>query len=366
MVGPAANPSLPPVAAVLEGGLREGIAPALAAVVLRHDALLHQGVHGQAGDEPLGPGHLFDVASLTKVMATGSLAARYAEAGKLPLEARVSQWLPSFGGAKAAITVRHLLSHSSGLPAWRPLHPRLPPDPVKAQAALEGLLAAEPLEAAPGARAQYSDLGFLALGLLLERLGGEPLDRLCEERVLLPLGLTRTSFRPARGGGAAGPGSSAFVPTCVRERNEVRRGEVHDDNARALGGVAGHAGLFSTARDVAVLGQAWLRALAGRSSFLGAGTASGFAARDQTPGSHHALAWDLPSGDAPAIGSRLGKGGRGAIGHLGFTGCSLWLDLDAGLSCALLTSHCPAVGRTERIQAFRRRFHDAVAQGLGL
>lgn len=366
MAGPASAPSLPQVRAVLEEGLRQGLAPAISAVVLRHGALLHEGLHGKAGDEPLQAGHLFDVASLTKVMATGTLAARLADAGRLPLDARAAQWLPALGGEKAPITVRHLLSHSSGLPAWRPLHERLPADRTRAQAALEGLLAAEPLEAAPGARAQYSDLGFLALGLLLERLGGATLDRLCEERVLLPLSLTRTFFRPAEGGTASRHGPAAFVPTVVRERGEERRGEVHDDNARALGGVAGHAGLFSTARDVAVLGEAWLQALAGRSSFLGAQTASAFAARDRTPRSHRALAWDRPSGDAPAIGSRLGMGDRGAIGHLGFTGCSLWLDIDAGLSCALLTSHCPAVGHTERIQAFRRRFHDAVAEALGI
>lgn len=363
-----AGPSLPGVRAVLEEGLGGGIAPALSAVVLRHGALVHEGVHGKAGDEPLDGAHLFDVASLTKVMATGTLAARLFEAGKLPLDARASQWLPAFAAGKGAITVRHLLGHASGLPAWRPLHARLPPDPAKAPAALEAVLAAEPLEAAPGARAQYSDLGFLALGLVLERVGGGTLDRLCEERVLVPLGLSRTHFRPARGGGGAVPlpPASSCVPTIVRERSEVRRGEVHDDNARALGGVGGHAGLFSTARDVAVLGQAWLLALAGRSSFLRQETAAAFAARDRTPRSHRALAWDRPSGDAPAIGSRLGMGDRGAIGHLAFTGCSLWLDLDEGLSCALLTSHCPAVGETGRIQAFRRRFHDAVAQALGI
>lgn len=361
-----AAPSLPPVRAVLEDGLRQGIAPALSAVVLRDGALVHEGLHGQAGGAPLAAGHHFDVASLTKVMATGSLAARLVDGGALPLDAPAARWLPAFAGPKAAITVRHLLGHSSGLPAWRPLHEHLPPDPARAQVELEGLLAEEPLEALPGARAQYSDLGFLALGLLLERLGGGPLDRLCEERVLLPLGLTHSFFRPAASGTTSRQGPGAFVPTLLRERGEERRGQVHDDNARALGGVAGHAGLFSTARDVALLGEAWLSALAGRSSFLSARTAAAFAARDATPGSHRALAWDRPSGDLPAIGSRLGKGAQGAIGHLGFTGCSLWLDLDAHLSCALLTSHCPLVSQTERIQAFRRRFHDAVAEGLGI
>ncbi len=361
-------PVLAPVAAVLEAGRVQGIAPALAAAVAAPGRLLHLSAHGRAGPRPLAATDRFDVASLTKVMATGTLCARLAAEGALPLDAPAARWLPGFRGDKAAVTLRHLLAHASGLPPWRPLHAAVPAGaaPAAAEAAVEAAIAAEPLLAPPGTRAAYSDLGFVALGIALSRLAGAPLERLCEERVLRPLGLGATSF-------AAGPGGrerarregAAFVPTVVRETGEERLGEVHDENARALGGVAGHAGLFSTAADVAALGAAWIEALSGRSALLPAATAALFAAPDATPGSSRALAWDRPSGESPAIGSRLGRGSRGAIGHLAFTGCSLWLDLDRGLSCALLTNHCPRVGETAVIQAFRRRFHDAVAEGLG-
>jgi CubicO group peptidase (beta-lactamase class C family) len=140
---------------------------------------------------------------------------------------------------------------------------------------------------------------------------------------------------------------------------------VDDDNAFAMGGVAGHAGLFSTARDVARLGQAWLDALAGRGRWLGRATAERFAARDGTPGSGRALAWDTPS-PGGSLGARLGRGPLGAVGHLGFTGVSLWIDRDRELSCALLTNHVhPAGSDRARINAFRARFHDAVAEALG-
>jgi serine-type D-Ala-D-Ala carboxypeptidase len=145
----------------------------------------------------------------------------------------------------------------------------------------------------------------------------------------------------------------------------VSCGEVDDENAWALGGVAGHAGLFSTAGDVAALGQAWLDALAGRGSFLGRETAGLFAA-PAAPGGR-GLGWDRPTPETSALGSRLGRGPLGAVGHLGFTGCSLWVDLDAGLVCALLTNHVhPAGADRERLRLFRRRFHDAVAEALGI
>jgi CubicO group peptidase (beta-lactamase class C family) len=232
----------------------------------------------------------------------------------------------------------------------------------------EAALAAEPLEAPPGARALYSDLGFAALGMALERIAGAPLDVLCDREVLEPLGLRHTLFLPTRAPRLVAERCAAhrFVPTVVRETGEVRRGEVHDDNARALGGVAGHAGLFSTAADVAIFGQTWLDALAGRSAFLPATVAGAFAARDATPGSTRALAWDTPSPQGSALGDRLGRGGRGAIGHLAFTGCSLWIDLDREVVCALLTNHCPRRGEGDPIRLFRRRFHDAVAEGLGI
>jgi CubicO group peptidase (beta-lactamase class C family) len=147
----------------------------------------------------------------------------------------------------------------------------------------------------------------------------------------------------------------------------VNRGAVNDDNAWAMGGVAGHAGLFSTAEEVAALGQAWLDALDGRPSVIPADAARTFARHDATPGSDRALGWDTP-GAQSSLGDRLGRGPRGAIGHLGYTGASLWIDLDRGLVCALLTNHThpSGVAQRERIRGFRRRFHDAVARAVGL
>jgi len=360
------GPVLSPVLEMLEAGRAAGLAPALAAVVRSGGSLAHESAHGQAGGGPLDGGWLFDVASLTKVMATGTLAARLVAAGALDLSAPAWRWLPGFAGAKAGITVRHLLAHTGGLAAWRPLHRPADEHPEAAAMAVEAAIAAAPLEAPPGARAVYSDLGFIALGMLLERLAGAPLDVLCDERVFGPLGLGSTCFLPDRAPRLAAGRRAAhrFVPTVVRETGEERRARVHDDNARALGGVAGHAGLFATAADAAALGQAWLDALAGRSSFLPQEVARAFAARDGAPGSTRALAWDTPSLQGSAIGSRLGRGPRGAIGHLGFTGCSLWLDLDRELVAVLLTNHSPRVGDQEPIRSFRRRFHDAVAAAL--
>jgi CubicO group peptidase (beta-lactamase class C family) len=146
----------------------------------------------------------------------------------------------------------------------------------------------------------------------------------------------------------------------------VNCGEVNDDNAWAMGGVAGHAGLFSTARDVAALGSAWLDALRRRPGLLDPGVAAEFARRDRAPGGTRALGWDTPSPEGSSLGTRLGRGPGGAIGHLGFTGTSLWIDPDAEVVAALLTNRCHPSRENERIRAFRPRFHDEVAAALGI
>ncbi|HET8733462.1 MAG TPA: serine hydrolase domain-containing protein, partial [Anaeromyxobacteraceae bacterium] len=333
---------------------------------------------------------LFDVASLTKPLATGTLAAIFVAEGRIALDAPVADWLPRFrGGGKEHVTVRQLLSHASGLPWWRPWFERAMADPVAGQAFLppaerprnlaapfargravvEEALWEEPLEALPGTRAVYGDPGFLALGWLLEAAGEAPLDRLFADRVAGPLGLNDTFFVGAgRIETGLGPCTGRrYAPTerCPH-RHETNQGTVNDDNAWAVGGVAGHAGLFSTAADVARIGQEWLGSLDGMGKILVPDVAREFARRDPTPGSFRALAWDTPSGEATSIGSRLGRGPLGAIGHLGYTGCSLWIDRDRQLVCALLTNHVhPGGRRPEVILAARRAFHDAVAEATG-
>jgi CubicO group peptidase (beta-lactamase class C family) len=392
-------PRLPGVAEVLEAGLAEGIAPALSAAVLHRGEPLHLSWHGVlAAGRPLAPGDRFDVASLTKPLCTATLCAQAVGVGALDLDAPAARWLPGFAAAgKGEVTVRHLLAHASGLPWWRPWHERAARDPVAGalfrppsvrpggaalaaavargrELVVEALLA-EPLEAPPGTSATYSDPGYVALGLLLEAEPGARLPALFEARVARPLGLRSTGFGDAaETGPGAGPRAGrearpAFAPTgWSPARSEWLAGTVHDDLAWALGGAAGHAGLFSTAAEVAALGQAWLDALAGRPSVVPSEAAAAFARRDPTPGSTRALGWDTPSGTGSTLGDRLGRGPGGALGHLGWTGCSLWLDLDAGLSVALLTNHVhahPGVSGRHRLHALRRRLHDAVAEACG-
>jgi CubicO group peptidase (beta-lactamase class C family) len=385
---------LPAVEGVLETGLREGVAAALSAVVMRGGAEVHASCHSAPGPDrrSLGEGDLFDVASLTKVMATATLAAQAVSDGVLALDEPVAERLPGFeAGGKAGVTLRHLLAHSSGLPRWRPYYALaqadgiagasfLPPESRPERAALRvafergkalvrGAVLAERLEAEPGARAVYCDPGFLALGFLLEEVLGGRLAALAEARVFLPLGLGETAYLDglAPEESAAFSHGRSFVPTELCEhRHEVNCGAVNDDNAWALGGGAGHAGVFSTARDVARFGQGWLDALRGRRSVVPAAVAGEFARRDGTPGTTRALGWDTPSSEKSSLGRRLGRSGRGAIGHLGFTGTSLWIDVEAEIVVALLTNRIHPTVENERIKAFRPIFHDAVAEALGV
>ena len=371
------------------------IAPAWDAVVLRNGVVIHA---SRSGDPALAPGGsgaqagpplLFDVASLTKAMVTGTLAALLVKEGRIGLDAPAVEWLPRFrGDGKEKVTVRQLLAHASGLPWWRPWFERAMADPVAGQAFLppeerprdltaafargrELVLAAlweESLEAPPGTRAVYGDPAFVALGVLVEAAGGAPLDRLFADRVGVPMGLHDTYFvGPGRLQAGLGPcAGRRYAPTerCAH-RHELNEGTVNDDNAWAMGGVAGHAGLFSTAGNVARLGQEWLNAMEGRGRILDGAVAREFARRDATPGSERALAWDTPSAGS-SIGSRLGRGPLGAIGHLGYTGCSLWIDRDRQLVCALLTNHVfPGGRRPAEILALRQSFHDAVAEATG-
>jgi CubicO group peptidase (beta-lactamase class C family) len=390
-----ALPVLAAVAGILEEGRRAGVAPALSAAVYRGGGLAHASWHGELPApraRALRRDDLFDVASLTKVMATTTLVAQLAGEGTLSLDEPAAARLPGFEAeGKDRVTIRQLLAHAAGLPRWRPYFELAAADPEARAAflppgerpplrALAGPFArgrelvraavlAERLEGAPGERAAYCDPGFLALGFLLEELTAERLAPLAERRVFRPLGLTSTFFldglRPDEA--AARASGRDFVPTeRCGHRGEVNQGAVNDDNAWAVGGAAGHAGIFSTALEVAALGQAWLDALCGRPSIVPAATAEEFARRDATPGTTRALGWDTPSAEGSSLGTRLGRRGWGAIGHLGFTGTSLWLDRNREVVVALLTNRVHPSRDNELIRAFRPRFHDAVAEALGI
>jgi CubicO group peptidase (beta-lactamase class C family) len=383
------------IAGILEEGRREGVAAALSAAVFRGGSLAHASWHGEIPTpipRVLRRDDLFDVASLTKVMATTTVAAQLVAEDVLALDEPVAARLAGFEAhGKEQVTVRHLLAHTSGLPRWRPYYELSMAEPVARTAFLppaerpplaalreafvrgrelvRAAVLAEPLEAPPGAAAVYSDVGFLALGFLLEEAGGAPLAVLAERRVFNRLGLSSTFFLDGLSPALARARASgrAFAPTeRCEHRHELNQGAVNDDNAWAMGGAGGHAGVFSTALEVAALGQAWLEALQGRGSIIPAAIANQFARRDPTPGTTHALGWDTPSTEGSSLGTRLGRRGWGVIGHLGFTGTSLWIDRNREVVVALLTNRVYPTRDNERIREFRPRFHDAVAEALGI
>lgn len=324
---------------------------------------------------PLARDTVFDLSSLTKPLATTTLVMLLASEGKLRPEDRVTRFVPNFGAhGKFGVTVRHLLAHCSGLPAWRPYYQDIAraahgrADQIAGRGAREFVyerIHRERLEYAPGTQAVYSDLGFLLLGELIELVAHAPLDRLCHERIFRPLGLRTTGFvdllRLRRD--KLEPVAEAIAPTeQCGWRQKLLCGEVHDDNAWAVGGVAGHAGLFATAADVHRLVR-WLRAASrGGDDALPAELVQRFWTRDGTvPDSTWALGWDTPSPTGSSAGARVSPH---AVGHLGFTGTSVWLDLERDAHVVLLTNRVHPDRHDERIRQVRPKIHDAVWEAL--
>lgn len=298
-------------------------------------------------DRPARDDEPYDLASLTKVLATVPVAASLVAAGRLDLDAPVREVLPD---VDARITARHLLSHGSGYPKWAPLYERTG-DWGTPEARRRILDAARltPLVAAPGEVHAYSDLGFLVLCELIEVLGGARLDRL-----LAPL-LASVDEADLRWGW---PGAAATEDCPVRKR--IIEGEVHDLNAFAMGGVSSHAGLFGTSRAVARWADALHQAWTGAASPLpGAALARLVAGRG--PGSHR-LGFDGITPGASSTGARFPAD---AVGHLGYTGTSVWIAPDRGLVVVVLTNRIHPRDDLAAIREARPRLHDAVLDDLG-
>jgi serine-type D-Ala-D-Ala carboxypeptidase len=301
------------------------------------------------------PANIFDLASLTKVVATTSMAMILYERGLLDLEAAVTAIIPEFtggsndGSLRREVTLHMLLAHSSGLPAYEKLFLQSKTRNAMLQAAF-----ASPLTAAPGTRAEYSDIGFILLGLALERLADESLDVFCQREVFGPLGMSRTTFNP-------GPTLKQSIPPTAEDRsfrNRVIQGEVQDENASVLGGVAGHAGLFSSAEDLAIFAHSMLN---GGYPILRPSTVDFFSCREATPSStSRALGWDTPS--APSQSGKYFS--PRSFGHLGYTGTSLWIDPQRQLSIVLLTNRTWPDCKNETIKQVRPAVHDAVIEAL--
>jgi serine-type D-Ala-D-Ala carboxypeptidase len=313
-------------------------------------------------------GTVYDLASLTKPLVTGMLLALLFERGAVGLDAAVSEYLPEFGaGDKRAVTVRHLLTHTSGLPAWQPLYLSTGADRV-----LE-TIAAQPLEQAPGERVVYSDLGFITLGLLAQGVTNRRLADLARREIFEPLELQHTFFNPEKaiqaevaacesGGNSYERGMCETQPGAERAQWRERTiwGEVHDGNAYFLGGAAGHAGLFADARETLRLATQFLP---GTTALLDPDTCRLFRT-NMTEGLNEArsFAWQLAATPESTAGPRLPPE---AFGHLGFTGTSCWLDPTTERVFILLTNrtHARALPFVN-INGVRRRFHTLAVEAL--
>ncbi len=315
---------------------------------------------------------IFDLASLTKVMATTTAFLQLVEQGAVALDDPVAKVLPHFAEReKEAVTFRHLLTHSSGLKPWRPFHEALLERERKTGERVLGTPAARDwilesicrsaLVHAPGEAAVYGDLDFIVLGAAVEALAGRPLDELASARIFAPLGLASARFvRLASGVSEAERRRFAATENCPW-REKILWGEVHDPNAWAMGGVAGHAGLFASADDVLDFGEGLLDVWHGRGAALPRERLREFATRQELPpGSDWALGWDTPAAQGSSAGSHFS---RQSIGHLGFTGTSLWIDLEADCAVALLTNRIHLVAKRSKF-ALRAEVHDLIREAF--
>jgi len=343
------------VVALLEDAVAQGVFPGAQLVVgdagepvLRHAA----GTLARAPSPPVTLETIYDTASLTKPVVTATLVLRMVARGAVDLDAPAAAWLPALAAAdQRRIRVRDLLAHASGLPAWRPFYQQIPAGASRDR--LTSLAAAEPLEAPPGARSVYSDLGFILLGTLVERAGGARLDELARREIFAPLGMTRSRFVDL----AASDRPDPVAPTELG----TPPGEVHDENCRAAGGIAGHAGLFSTADDLARFAQALLACHHGRAGAFPPELVARFLSPSGVPGSTWRLGWDGPAASGSAAGDSWPKDG---VLHLGFTGCSLVIDPARERWVVLLTNRVHPSRDDDRIRGFRPTLHQAVIDAL--
>lgn len=366
---------------VLEEAVRDGTFPGAVVLVRQDGEVVYRKAHGYRSLEPertpLSEDTVFDLASLTKPLATTVALMRFVAEKKIRLDDRISRFFPNFGTCgKMATTIRQLLSHSSGLPARRPYYEELRAQKQKitrlatlgSQSARDFIYAQiqrEKAEYEPGTRALYSDLGFMLLGALIEDMSGTSLDQYCWNKIYRPLGLQAVGFvnietlRQKKYETA----TEMIAPTerCPwRER--ILCGEVHDDNAYAMGGVAGHAGLFAPIDEVDRLVSTLVECHAGTHPFLPADVVRDFwtvnaAVSDST----WACGWDTPSPQGSSAGEFFSSR---SIGHLGFTGTSVWIDLERNIHIIMLSNRVHPRRENEKITTFRPILHNAVMKTL--
>lgn len=350
-----ADSSYAPVARVVERGIREGVYPGAVVVVGRRDTILYAEGFGHVtwsdrASRPTVADTRWDLASLTKVVATASAVLVLVDQGRISLDAPVVRYLPRFtGGHRSRVTVRMLLDHTSGLPAYLPFYKL-----ASSRAGAIERLYREPLRHRPGVIMEYSDLNGILLGLLVEKVAGSPLDRFTTSAVFTPLGMLATAFAPDLPRGApVAPSRAARCCTLAQQ--------VNDDNAVLFGGIAGHAGLFSTGSDLARFAQTWL-AKGGRAApdkpWVSPASLEQFLRR--LPGEKRALGWEVP--DSIEDTMRPSVYGNSicscAFGHTGWTGTMLWVDPTADLFVVFLTNRSLEPRVRNSIRVLRELRHE--------
>lgn len=351
---------------LMHAAITGNVFPGAVLLIAREGEVLFHRAYGWAdlfSRRPMTVDTCFDLASLTKPLATALAVIYLVQQGVLEVEQTCGKLCPDLAGSdKAAISVRQLLSHSSGLPAWRPYFMWLRwLEPKCRVAALRQALLKEPLAYTPGAGTQYSDLGFLLLQWVIEAVVSQPLGAYVSERLYRPMGVERLYFANARCRKALYRELVAATELCPW-RNRLLLGEVHDDNAAVLDGNAAHAGLFGTAVAVHGLLEGLLSAEQGaRAHSIFDGTLIRTFFQRQPGDTTWALGFDTPSPVGSSAGRRFGAE---SVGHLGFTGTSFWMDRDQALIVVLLTNRVHPSRYNTAIRSFRPRLHDAVTAAV--
>ena len=360
-----AGAKLKPVYDALDRAVADRAFPGgILAVGYQNDLFIH--AFGKQSYDPaakaVSPDAIYDVASLTKPV-TATLVAMQAEAGHISLDAPVGRYVPEWDAGpnpqwRGSVTLRHLLTHSSGLPGHKDYFLTVRPGGKSGREVIASICQ-EALEYAPGTKTVYSDLGFILLGEILKRATGRPIDLLASQQIFTPLGMTSTMFNPSKSLAAR------IVPTenDAAYRKRLLRGEVHDENAFAMGGVAGHAGLFSTVGDLAAFCQMLLNGGSYRHErLLARATIAEFTAPNPLAAGTRTLGWMVPTPNSSS-GSYFSAG---SFGHTGFTGTSMWIDPARQLFVILLTNRVHPTRENDKITSVRPAVHDGVVQALGL
>ncbi len=346
---------------IMNEAIRDSVFPGGVVAVVKDGVLAYHeayGYHDYRKRRAVRRNDIYDIASLTKPVGTTAAAMMLYDEGKIEFDTPVSKYFPAFAeGSKADITMKHLLNHTSGLPAYRTYVDR-----YRTKETILTAILNEPLINEPGEKVVYSDLGFILLAEILEQEAGQPIDRFLNRNLFYPMGMTDTLFRPHRRGRWT---LNRIPPTEVDtvHRKTTIRGEVHDERAFYMGEIAGHAGLFSTAADMARFSQLLLaQGFYGNKRYIEAETVQEFTRRDEQR-MGRALGFDLKSLEGFTTAGRLSS--DNTYGHLGFTGTSLWIDPDRDLAVVILTNRTYPHRKTSAgINQVRTGVMDAVIRAI--